>query len=212
MPRFLASWTTNFTWSMCSGVRYIGTPFPGDILNTKMPLAASRSRSWTILAILSLASPPFQLRNGWMAPYSRGGVLKLAAASRTDGTVSVCQGRWATAANESRRRRTSLESGFMVTPVYHSDDFVGQPIQAADPLSSGSRRLKAGLQPGMAAPQASTQNWNLATIWPWRGLAKSDPVLIQPKPAVALPWAFTVCVAAALVEVGLFISVRLNTL
>src|ERR1035441_1217036 len=66
MPRFLASWTTNFTWSMCSGVRYIGTPFPGDILNTKMPLAASRSRSWTILAILSLASPPFQLRNGWM--------------------------------------------------------------------------------------------------------------------------------------------------
>src|ERR1039457_2962635 len=86
---------------MCSGVRYSGTPRPGDTFTMKTLLALSLSRSSTILAILSLASGPFQLINGWMAPYSCGGSLKLAATSFTDGNVISCQGRCAgdTAAN-----------------------------------------------------------------------------------------------------------------
>jgi hypothetical protein len=43
-----------------------------------------------------------------MAPYSRGGVLKLSAASRTVGTVICCQGRWAIAANDTRKRMANL--------------------------------------------------------------------------------------------------------
>src|ERR1035438_10410480 len=89
---------------MCSGVRYIGTPFPGDILNTKMPLAARRSRSWTILAILSLASPPFQLRNGWMAPHVVLVLLALASIAQSrsnsfrfnDGSFSLHAPFWLT--------------------------------------------------------------------------------------------------------------------
>jgi hypothetical protein len=84
---------------MCSGERYFGSPRPGARLNTKTPLADSRSRSRTILALISLASGPFQLRNGWMAPYSRGGVLKFAAASPTGGTVICCHGRCAIKVN-----------------------------------------------------------------------------------------------------------------
>jgi len=109
MPRFLASWTRNFIWFICSGVRYSGTPRPGETFTTKMPLAESRSRSRTILPILSLASGPFQLANGWMAPYSCGGALKLAAASRSDGTVSCCQGRCA--------GRTGASSGSMANVI-----------------------------------------------------------------------------------------------
>jgi hypothetical protein len=51
--------------------------------------------------ILSLAFWRFEpasegkFQNGWMAPYSRGGVLKLAATSLSDGIVICCQGRCA---------------------------------------------------------------------------------------------------------------------
>ena len=40
----------------------------------------------------------------------RGGVLKLAAASRTEGTVICCQGCWAVTANETRKRTANGES------------------------------------------------------------------------------------------------------
>jgi hypothetical protein len=49
-----------------------------------------------------------------MAPYSCGGALKLAATSRTDGTVICCQGRCAgkTAAN-SGTKASVLSTFFM---------------------------------------------------------------------------------------------------
>jgi hypothetical protein len=51
--------------------------------------------------ILSLAFWRFEpasegkFQNGWMAPYSRGGVLKFAATSFSGGTVICCHGRFA---------------------------------------------------------------------------------------------------------------------
>jgi hypothetical protein len=51
----------------------------------------------------SCGSGPFQLANGWMAPYSCGGDLKFAATSTAEGMVISCQGRCAIAANEKRR-------------------------------------------------------------------------------------------------------------
>src|SRR5664279_6333114 len=82
-----------------------------------MPLAASQSRSWTILAILSLASGPFQLMNGWMAPYSCGGLLKFAATSRTEGTVICCHGLWAGRTAASSGMMASLLSTFFIKPL-----------------------------------------------------------------------------------------------
>src|SRR5208283_3698397 len=112
--RFAASWTVNFTWSMCSGERYLGAPRPGERFTTKMPLAASRSKSRTILSLTSLGSAPFQLANGWMAPYSCGGVLKFAATSRTDGTVTCCHGRCADSAN-GKSNSTSVLAGLLIS-------------------------------------------------------------------------------------------------
>ena len=66
---------------------------PGERLMMKMPFADSRSRSRLIRARTSAGSAPFQLWNGWIAPYSRGGALKFAATSAVDGTVTTCHGR-----------------------------------------------------------------------------------------------------------------------
>src|SRR5450755_4625340 len=99
---------------MCSGERYLGSPRPGERLTTKMPLAASRSKSRTILARTSLGSGPFQLANGWMAPYSCGGDLKFAATSPRDGTVSCCQGRCANRAAADSGKRSSLIADFIL--------------------------------------------------------------------------------------------------
>ena len=105
MPRFAASSTVNFIWSMCSGDRYFGSPRPGERFTTKMPLAASRSKSRTILCRTSLGSGPFQLANGWMAPYSCGGALKFAATSRMEGTVTCCHDRCAKAGHDARNKK-----------------------------------------------------------------------------------------------------------
>ena len=79
-----------------------------------MPLAASRSRSWTIAAIRPLASGPFQLVNGWMAPYSRGGALKFAATSRSEGTVTCCQGRWAGRTNATKGNTANVVKALFI--------------------------------------------------------------------------------------------------
>src|ERR1035437_1908042 len=63
-----------------------------------MPLATNWSNSDTIRAWVS--SLPHMAQ--WMAPYSRGGVRKLPAASRTEGTVICCHGRCAARARGSR--------------------------------------------------------------------------------------------------------------
>src|ERR1017187_9519452 len=99
---------------MCSGERYLGSPRPGERLTTKMPLAASRSKSRTILVRTSLGSGPFQLANGWMALYSCGGDLKFTATSRRDGTVSCCQGRCANRAAADSGKRRSLIADFIL--------------------------------------------------------------------------------------------------
>jgi len=66
-----------------------------------MPIGREPVEVLTILAILSLASGPFQLVNGWIAPYSWRRRFEIGGPSRTDGTVICCQGRCAgnTAAN-----------------------------------------------------------------------------------------------------------------
>src|ERR1017187_2383042 len=109
---------------MCSGERYAGTPRPGETFTTKTPLADSRSRSWTILPILSLASGPFQLVKGWMAAYSCGGALKLAATSRTDGTVICCQGCCAGKTAASNGTRASVLNTFFIRHSFETK--VGQ--------------------------------------------------------------------------------------
>ena len=53
---------------------------------------------------------------------------------------------------------------------------------------------------------------NRATSCPERGAPDTIAVLMNPKPAVVWPAAFLVCVAKALVDVGLLGSVRLKTL
>src|ERR1035438_7795149 len=93
---------------MCSGERYFGSPRPGERFTTKTPLAASRSKSRRIRALTSLGSAPFQLANGWMAPYSRGGALKFAATSPTEGIVICCHGLCAIAENEKRHNKNVL--------------------------------------------------------------------------------------------------------
>src|SRR6185369_10968582 len=108
MPRFAASCTVNFICAMCSGDRYFGSPRPGETFTTNMPLAASWSR---FPHLLVRASGPFQLAKGWIAPYSRGGVLKFAAASRIDGTVICRQGRWAHNTGATVANRAAYRDG-----------------------------------------------------------------------------------------------------
>jgi hypothetical protein len=62
-----------------------------------------------------------------------GGVLKLAAASRTAGAVACCEGRWAMAANETRKRRANLERYLVIL-------FIGRSHY---PFSSGVRTAGA---------------------------------------------------------------------
>src|SRR5271157_4985359 len=93
MPRLAACSTANFIRRRYSRERYAGSPPRAtEMFATNMPLAAIRSKSWTML---SLACAPFQPIHGWMAPYSRGGVLKFAATSRTGGATIRCHGRCA---------------------------------------------------------------------------------------------------------------------
>src|ERR1035437_10565782 len=116
MLRFAASATVNFTWAMCSGDRYFPSPGdlrPGDMLKMKIPLADNRSRSRKIFARPTGGSAPFQLWNGWIAPYSCGGALKFAATSATEGTVICCQGRCASDIAHRSGRRENRSADFI---------------------------------------------------------------------------------------------------
>ena len=105
MPRLAACSTANFIRRRYSGERYAGSPPRAtEMFATNMPLAAMRSKSWTML---SLACAPFQPIHGWMAPYSRGGVLKFAATSPAGGTTICCHGRCANNAPAMSGTRTS---------------------------------------------------------------------------------------------------------
>src|ERR1035437_5588999 len=108
-----------------------------------MPLAESRSRSWTILAFLSLASGPFQLVKGWMAPYSCGGALKLAAASRTDGTVICCQGRWAGKTAANNRIIASVLNTFFIMRLLRGGACFSLPIADSSPRHQAHRAQQA---------------------------------------------------------------------
>src|SRR5450759_3003233 len=77
-----------------------------------MPLATNWSNSDTIRAWVS--SLPHMAQ--WMAPYSRGGVRKLPAASRTEGTVICCQGRCAPRTRGSRRG-TRIRNVVFIRPL-----------------------------------------------------------------------------------------------
>src|ERR1039458_4472502 len=113
MPRFLASPTANLARSSCSGERYLGfRRLPHPMFTTYTPSARAWSRSETILA--RVISPP--LVNQRMAPYSRGGVLKFAAASRTGGTVICCHGLCAIKVNEGSNAIASLRVTLMDKP------------------------------------------------------------------------------------------------
>ena len=116
MLRLAASATVYFTWSMCSGERYLpspGTRRPGDRFTMKIPFAASRSKSRLMRARTSAGSAPFQLANGWIAPYSCGGAAKFAAASFTLGTVICCHGRCASIAVGIRSSRDIFRAVFI---------------------------------------------------------------------------------------------------
>jgi len=58
-PRLAASWTTNFTWAMCSARGRSVHRVPGHVEH-KNAIGTRRSKSRTILVFLSLASGPFQ--------------------------------------------------------------------------------------------------------------------------------------------------------
>src|ERR1022692_1530634 len=59
-------------------------------------------------------SPPQMAQ--WMAPYSRGGVRKLPAASRTEGTAISCHGRCAPRTRGSRRG-TRIRNFVFIVPL-----------------------------------------------------------------------------------------------
>jgi hypothetical protein len=84
--------------------------------------------------------------NGWMAPYSCGGVLKLAAASRTDGAVICCQGRCASNATARSGNRSIFIAVFI-------SKHLGIPI---DRLQSKSILASRGLQAFQRAAQKAT--------------------------------------------------------
>src|ERR1019366_3280371 len=113
MPRFFASSTANLARSSCSGERYLGfRRLPHPMFTTYTPSARAWSSSETIL--VRVISPPFV--NQRMAPYSRGGVLKFAAASRTGGTVICCQGLCAGKVTENSKGIANLSATFINRP------------------------------------------------------------------------------------------------
>src|SRR5271157_783977 len=88
----------------------------------------------------------------------------------------------------------------------------GAPDSSGRSLPGPCAAGRGGLSNRPPRPAAKPQNLNRKTIWPLRGLLYTVPLLIYPKPEIVWPVAETLGVAAALVEVGLFTSVRLNTL
>ena len=93
----------------------------------------------------SCGSGPFQLANGWMAPYSCGGDLKFAATSTAEGMVISCQGRCAIAANEKRRNTSDPAKPLIFISLPPREDGVDYNKFQESPISfkSGPEFRKA---------------------------------------------------------------------
>src|ERR1035437_4108943 len=143
MPRFLDSSTANLARSSCSGERYLGfRRLPHPMFTTYTPSARAWSISETILA--RVISPPFV--NQRMAPYSRGGVLKFAAASRTGGTVICCHGLCAIKVRENSKGIANLDVTFINKPPSRCRRVTNPPVAvgtAVDPLPPARTRAGA---------------------------------------------------------------------
>jgi hypothetical protein len=75
-----------------------------------------------------------------------GGVLKLAAASRTAGAVACCEGRWAIAANETRKRRANLERYLVILFIGRSHYPLAAAFGPQEPKRIGCRGRKGRFQ------------------------------------------------------------------
>jgi len=89
---------------MCSGPRYFGSPRPGDMFTTKTPIGREPVEILDDSCLPFVGIRPVPTHERLDSAILARGVLKLAAASRTDGTVICCQGCCAgnTAANSGQ--------------------------------------------------------------------------------------------------------------